>query len=207
MDAQQLAAGYARTDDAGHAKGTRSAMSSHADGKVWAVQPVQTAGAFSALGGLYSSVSDLAIWVSGFLDAWPPRDDAADADADADAEGDHPHPHPHPLCRASRREMQHVAVVLPIHLGGGGSRGGLARAQVEGYCLGLKSHDSLTAGRIVGHSGGYPGFGSRMDWHPAAGVGVIGLANGRYGGQVDNSVPPLPPPSKKNKKRKTKETV
>ena len=35
---------------------------------------------------------------------------------------------------------------------------------------------------MVGHSGGYPGFGSKMDWHPSSGVGVIGLANGRYGG-------------------------
>ncbi|HET7026536.1 MAG TPA: hypothetical protein VFI28_02470, partial [Candidatus Limnocylindrales bacterium] len=33
---------------------------------------------------------------------------------------------------------------------------------------------------IVTHSGGYPGFGSNMRWHPASGVGVIALANGRY---------------------------
>ena len=30
--------------------------------------------AFGALGGLYSTVADLAIWVSGFMDAWPARD-------------------------------------------------------------------------------------------------------------------------------------
>jgi hypothetical protein len=35
-------------------------------------------------------------------------------------------------------------------------------------------------GRIVSHSGGYPGFGSNMRWHPATGTGVIALANGTY---------------------------
>jgi hypothetical protein len=32
----------------------------------------------------------------------------------------------------------------------------------------------------VSHSGGYPGFGTNMRWHPATGVGVIALANGTY---------------------------
>ena len=43
------------------------------------------------MGGVFSSVRDLARWVAGFLDAFPARDDP---------EGDHP------LRRASRREMQ-----------------------------------------------------------------------------------------------------
>ena len=59
---------------------------------------IQKPGAFSALGGLYSTVADLAIWVAGFLDAWPARDES-------DA---------HPLCRASRREMQQVHTAQPV---------------------------------------------------------------------------------------------
>jgi hypothetical protein len=35
-------------------------------------------------------------------------------------------------------------------------------------------------GRVVSHSGGYPGFGSNMRWHPATGLGVIALGNGTY---------------------------
>ena len=35
-------------------------------------------------------------------------------------------------------------------------------------------------GSIVQHSGGYPGFGSHMRWHPATGTGAIVLANGTY---------------------------
>jgi hypothetical protein len=40
-------------------------------------------------------------------------------------------------------------------------------------------HD-LVLGRVVGHGGGYPGFGSHMRWHPASGLGVVALANARY---------------------------
>jgi hypothetical protein len=50
----------------------------------------------------------------------------------------------------------------------------------DGYCLGLLSMEDLRSGRTVGHSGGYPGFGSHMRWHPATGIGLIALANGRY---------------------------
>ena len=38
----------------------------------------------------------------------------------------------------------------------------------------------LALGRIVSHSGGYPGFGSNMRWHPATGTGVIVLGNSTY---------------------------
>jgi len=132
------------------------------DGK-WVAQPIQTPGAFSALGGLYSTVSDLAIWVQGFIDAWPPRDG-----------GD-----THPLSRASRREMQQVVTTLPMQLGRGD---GLSCVQAIGYCMGLLSNETLMTGRMIGHSGGYPGFGSNMKWHPANRIGVIALANGRYAG-------------------------
>ena len=142
-DRSRLACGYALEDGA------------------WVEQPVQAPGAFSALGGLYSTVADLAVWVQGFIDAWPPR---------AGDDG-------HPLSRASRREMQQVATALPLQIGDGA---GLLRAQAHGYCLGLMSAEDLATGRAIGHSGGYPGFGSRMTWHPASGVGVIALANGRY---------------------------
>ena len=143
-DHARLATGYARCGDE------------------WIAQPVQEHGAFSALGGLYSTVTDLATWVAGFIDAWPPRN-----------EGD-----THPLCRASRRELQQVVTTMPLQLASSGI--GALRIRTEGYCLGLLSHDDLATGRSVGHSGGYPGFGSHMRWHPRTGIGVIALANGRY---------------------------
>ena len=50
----------------------------------------------------------------------------------------------------------------------------------SGYGYGLFIADDLRLGRIVSHSGGYPGFGSNMHWQLASGLGVIALANHRY---------------------------
>jgi hypothetical protein len=50
------------------------------------------------------------------------------------------------------------------------------------YGFGLFIEDDPVHGRIVQHSGGYPGYGSHMRWHPATGLGTIVLANGTYAG-------------------------
>jgi CubicO group peptidase (beta-lactamase class C family) len=141
---------------------TRLAAGYHLIDGVWVEQPIQEPGAFSALGGLHSTVADLAVWVQGFIDAFPPRD-APDA---------------HPLSRASRREMQQIVTAIPLQVESGQT--GALSVRSDGYCLGLLSMEDLRSGRTVGHSGGYPGFGSHMRWHPATGIGLIALANGRY---------------------------
>ena len=84
----------------------------------------------------------------------------------------------HPPPRASRREQQQVVTALPLQVEAG--QPGPLAVRADGYCLGLLSREDLRCGRTVGHSGGYPGFGSHMRWHPATGIGVIALANGRY---------------------------
>jgi hypothetical protein len=48
------------------------------------------------------------------------------------------------------------------------------------YGFGLFVDEDPVWGRIVHHSGGYPGFGSNMRWHPATGIGVITLGNATY---------------------------
>ena len=42
------------------------------------------------------------------------------------------------------------------------------------------THRSARWATVVGHSGGYPGFGSHMRWHPASGIGVVVLGNRTY---------------------------
>jgi CubicO group peptidase (beta-lactamase class C family) len=127
-------------------------------------EPIDPYGALAAMGGIFTSVRDLARWVAFFTDAFPPRDDP---------EGRWP------LSRASRREMQQVhrpwasEVVLP-----GPDADPAVRA--GGYCFGLYAVDDTRWGRIVGHSGGYPGFGTSMRWHQASGLGVIVFGNHRY---------------------------
>jgi serine-type D-Ala-D-Ala carboxypeptidase/endopeptidase len=122
-------------------------------------------GAFAPMGGIFSCVSDLARWVSGFAAAFPP--------AEADAGG------AHPLARATRREMQspQVALTSPVLARLPGDPSGAGPA---GYGFGLFTEDHPVWGPIISHSGGYPGFGSHMRWHVATGTGVIVLANSTY---------------------------
>jgi CubicO group peptidase (beta-lactamase class C family) len=122
-------------------------------------------GAFAPMGGVYSSVRDLSRWVAGFADAFPARGSSA---------GDRAHP----LTRSARREMQLAQVA--ITQGGHGIAFDLAGPLSLSYGFGLFEEDDAAFGSIVQHSGGYPGYGSQMRWHPATGLGTVVLANGTY---------------------------
>jgi CubicO group peptidase (beta-lactamase class C family) len=122
-------------------------------------------GAFAPMGGVFSCVRDLAGWVAGFADAFPPRPVAT---------GDLVHP----LGRASRREMQLAQVAIPTDDEGVSAR--LHGPLSLSYGFGLFVEDDAAFGTIVQHGGGYPGFGTNMRWHPATGVGAIVLANSTY---------------------------
>ena len=129
----------------------------------WEEVPFDPHGAFAPMGGVFSCVRDLATWVSGFASAFPPGATLADG---------------HPLAAASRREMQLPHVLIPAGQGyslPGGPAGGPGA-----YGFGLFVDEDPALGRMVSHSGGYPGFGSNMRWHPASGIGVIALGNGTY---------------------------
>ncbi len=121
-------------------------------------------GAFAPMGGVFSCVRDLARWVDGFAAAFPP---GGQRGGDA-----------HPLAPATRREMQQPAVTLPE------ARprfpGNPAAGSQYGYGFGLFTEETSAWGRLVYHSGGYPGFGSHMRWHPETGLGVVVLANSTY---------------------------
>jgi CubicO group peptidase (beta-lactamase class C family) len=132
------------------------------DGR-WRAVPFSGPGVFSAMGGLFSTVDDLARWVSWLADAFPARD-GADAG---------------PLRRASRRAMQQVHRAVPPARQAAGED--LAsRPATVGYGYGLVIGHDPVWGPVVSHNGGYPGFGSHMRWHPGTGLGVIALTNGRY---------------------------
>ena len=157
--------GMARTGfEAGPVAGDELARGYQRDGTDWAELVPDGYGAFAPMGGVFSCVSDLARWVSGFAAAFPPG-------AEPDGGG-------HPLGRSTRREMQLAQVLLPPDeppLPGGEVADG-----ARGYGFGLFVTETPAWGRIVFHSGGYPGFGSHMRWHPATGLGVIVLANSTY---------------------------
>ena len=146
VDEARLAHGYVRHDDELIREGT------------------DPYGALASMGGVFSTIRDLARWVAGFIDAFPARDDP---------EG------PHPLARASRREMQQAQRLVPPVLSARPAHEAPA-ADVLAYGLGLVVHADTELGTVISHSGGYPGFGAHMAWHPATGLGVIGLGNLRY---------------------------
>lgn len=123
----------------------------------WAEEPWAGYGAFAPMGGLFSTVTDLTRWVGVMQDAH-----RSDAGSDAGAV----------LRPASLREMQTTQrLVAAVNI---------ERApDVVGYGFGL-FEEFRSWGRTVHHSGGYPGFGSHMRWHPASGLGIVVLANGSY---------------------------
>ena len=129
----------------------------------WAEISPAPCGAFAPMGGVFSCVRDLAVWVAGFAAAFPPGPEETGG--------------PHPLSRAS-----------PARDAASAGRHRAARARCRcraasatgSYGFGLFVEDDPAWGRIVQHSGGYPGFGSNMRWHPATGLGVIVLGNSTY---------------------------
>lgn len=114
-------------------------------------------GEISPMGGLWSTVVDLSTWAAWF-----------------DAAFTRPHqPDAIGLSPASRREMQRMHTYMGmITLTG--------RTFPAGYGFGLNVRDDATLGKLVGHSGGLPGYGSNMLWASGRGVAAVALANTTY---------------------------
>lgn len=144
-------------------------------GGAWELQPFSGPGAFSAIGGLFSTLNDLGRWAEWLADGFT----------------DGPEPAGEPLSRASRREMQQLhryagpENLVPEGTGGSGRTVGSggpggSGAGVGGYGFGLRVLEDPARGLVIGHSGGYPGFSSHMTWHPASGTAVVGFENASY---------------------------
>lgn len=125
------------------------------DGRSFQEEPYVGHGALACIGGLFSTVDDIATWAaflaSGFS-AEPLR--------------------PEVLAAATRREMQRIHTPFGI---------GEARPHRDleaiGYGVGLTVEHDRRFGRIVQHSGSLPGFCSHMRWHRASGIGAVVFAN------------------------------
>ncbi|HEY1126622.1 MAG TPA: serine hydrolase domain-containing protein [Actinomycetota bacterium] len=122
-------------------------------------------GAYGAMGGLVTTIPDLARWVAFQLSAWPPRDQAD----------------PGPLRRSSLREMQQLARATPITVRRETPDAPLL-VTAGGYAYGLGASQTCWTGHLVGHTGGLPGWGSILRWLPGSGVGVVAMMNVTYGG-------------------------
>jgi CubicO group peptidase (beta-lactamase class C family) len=132
------------------------------DGQSWIEETPLARGAFASMGGLYTSVRDLARFVGFMSSAWPPRSDRDTG----------------PVRRSSVREMQ-LASRSWLMFARRPPAGGLTSTTLS-YGHGLMVVQDCRFPFVVTHSGGLPGFGADMLWLPEHGVGVIALANATY---------------------------
>ena len=139
----------------------------------WKEEPPLPDGAFGAMGGMLTSVSDLSRYVGALLAAWPPRDGADTG----------------PVRRASLREMQQIWRSRPATVSRNAA--GAVQLNTGGYGSGLGISQNCAFSHIVAHSGGLPGFGSLMRWLPEYGVGMVAFGNVTYtgwGGVVNDAL-------------------
>ncbi|MEO7647261.1 MAG: serine hydrolase domain-containing protein, partial [Gemmatimonadaceae bacterium] len=143
---------------------TRLARGYRLQDGAWLEEPQLPDGAFGAMGGMLTSISDLGRYVGFMLAAWPPRDEAETG----------------PVRRASVREMQQMARY--IGASATSDSAGTVSLNAAGYGFGLRVLQTCQFLASVSHSGGLPGFGSLMRWLPEYGVGIVALGNLTYTG-------------------------
>jgi CubicO group peptidase (beta-lactamase class C family) len=132
----------------------------------WVSQPDMKDGEFGAMGGIETSANDYAKWVAALLAAWPARDGADTG----------------PVKRATIRE-----IVTGANFAAGQNRSsavGPPCRQSTAYGMAWGVIDDCDLGRIVTHTGGYPGYGSVVMLLPDKGVGIFAFANRTYGAAV-----------------------
>jgi len=132
------------------------------EGDQWKEEPLLPDGAFGAMGGMLTTVPDLARYVGALMSAWPPRDGPETA----------------PIRRSSLREMQQIWRPRPATVRR--DQSGAIQLNSGGYGFGLAISQTCAFGHSVAHGGGLPGYGSLMRWLPEYGVGVIALGNLTY---------------------------
>jgi CubicO group peptidase (beta-lactamase class C family) len=130
----------------------------------WKDEPLLPDGAFGAMGGMLTTIPDLARYVGVLLGAFPPRDGAEAG----------------PVRRSSLREMQQIARTRPAVVTRGAA--GAVQLNASGYGYGLRVWQTCEYPHLVAHGGGLPGFGTLMQWLPEHGVGIIAFANLTYTG-------------------------
>jgi hypothetical protein len=119
------------------------------------------------MGGVQTSANDYWKWVAFLLSAWPPRDDAERG----------------PVKRSTVRE-----IVTGSNFMTTGNRSPVVSAtpcRVPGtYAMGWRVSDDCDLGRIVSHTGGYPGYGSVIMLLPDKNTGIFAFANKTYAAPV-----------------------
>jgi CubicO group peptidase (beta-lactamase class C family) len=133
----------------------------------WKVEPLLHDGAFGAMGGLITSITDFSKYISYHLSAWPPRSG----------------PDSGPVKRSTLREMHRMN--NPRYYNDPQRFGDHSSPIMRGYGFGLVAMEDHKGVREIGHNGGLPGFGSSYMFYPEYGMGIMAFSNLTYvGGTV-----------------------
>lgn len=140
----------------------RRAIGYRREGNGWRREPDMADGVFGAMGGVETSANDYARWVAFLLSAWPARDG----------------PDAGPVRRGTVRE-----IVTGANFASAGVRdqNGQPCAQPTTYAMGWSVTEACGLGLVVGHTGGYPGYGSAVTLLPDYGIGVFAFSSLTYG--------------------------
>ncbi|MDQ1572835.1 MAG: hypothetical protein QOH44_394, partial [Actinomycetota bacterium] len=138
--------------------GGRLALGYRRSGDAWVELPFSSPGVFSAMGGIFSTATDLGRWARWMSSALDPATAL-----------------PGPSAAASRREQQQIQRAIPL---GADATSGTS----TGYGFGLFVEHDPVWGTTVHHSGGYPGFSTHMRWSAETGIGIVAFENATYSG-------------------------
>ncbi|SOB87704.1 CubicO group peptidase, beta-lactamase class C family [Sphingomonas guangdongensis] len=131
--------------------------------EAWVREPDMADGAYGAMGGVETTANDYWRWVSFLLAAWPARDGVDSG----------------PVKRATVREIVEGAGFASAS--NRSAAAGTPCRQAGSYAMGWRVIDDCDLGRIVTHTGGYPGYGSVVMLLPDAGLGVFAFSSRTYG--------------------------
>lgn len=123
-------------------------------------------GAFDPLGDMWTTAENYGQYLSWMMAAWPARDERATG----------------AIARSAVRSMTET-----VHMMGAYTVGGADCESAAGYAMGLAISDHCKLGLVIGHGGGFPGYGSYVLMAPEKGFAVFAFTNNTYA-SVQSSV-------------------
>jgi CubicO group peptidase (beta-lactamase class C family) len=142
----------------------RRAIGYRWENDAFAREPDMAHGTFGAMGGVQTSATDYARWVTFLLSAWPARDG----------------PEQVPARRSSVRELAQGLNFPQLSKRPGTNATGCSQAAT--YGMGMRVAMDCDVGLVVAHSGGYPGYGSYLLLLPDHRIGLFAFTNRTYSG-------------------------
>lgn len=129
----------------------------------WVKENLLADGIYGAMGGMISSVEMFSKYIAMHQAAWPERNDSE----------------AFPIKRSTLREMHQPAQFISLNPNFT-YPSGRTTTSTSSYTFGLNWMQDASGRKIIGHSGGLPGFGSNWRFMPDYGLAVVYFGNRTY---------------------------